>query len=72
MSQNSVLAEDKPVPVPSSVRILAGWHIDAARTLLLDFAAQTDQPEWGAVDAADCLDTAAEALAIGFRNGDGA
>lgn len=62
-------SDDKPTALPPMVRAVAAWHIDAARALLLGFALGTDRPEWGAVDATDWLDAAADALAAGFGTG---
>ncbi|HEY4583242.1 MAG TPA: hypothetical protein VIG88_10320 [Lysobacter sp.] len=54
---------DEPTRLPRAVRIRASWHIDAARTLLLDHADATDRPDPRAVEAADWLDAATVALA---------
>lgn len=47
----------------ASVRPLALAAIDTARELLAGYALRTDSPELGAVEAADYLDDARDALA---------
>lgn len=64
-------SEAKPTALPHTVRVLVRWHVDAARALLFGYALDTDCPEWGAVDAADWLDAAANALAQGAIAGSG-
>lgn len=59
---------EKATQLPPSVRLLMAWHIDAARALILGYAETTDEPEWEAVEAADSLECAAEALAASERN----
>lgn len=54
--------------LPDTARLLVAWHIDAARSLLLAYAARTDSPEWEAVDAADSLEAAADSLTARARD----
>lgn len=57
-------SEAKPTRLPPAVALWCAWRAGQALQPLLSYADRTDKPEWAAVEAADALDVALDALLL--------